>query len=491
MRWLSWWVVVSFLAAGLVIYALFGQQVIAAIYRAENPWVDAILSGRASTPLEAYYRSADVLVLTASLWLVGGYAVLRALLRQPLGAMVFGGSLALTSFSLFWFFEVFPGLIPVFRLQIVSPYYAYKVNYLPDPELGFREKPFNRAVIDGFAGARYSPVYDIDVVPMTIEWKMDQDGFRNARATDSSDVILLGDSYLEYGTNDVDTFGGRLEGKLPGLTVRNLGKSGYSPFQYLTVLKRYGLKYKPRYAVMAFYEGNDISETREYLLWKSGRLSGWRGFLLKFSTDSLIRRYWAALAATSSHLHSAFNGGRERVLHRLAQSRGYAHVTHPDIAHLDLQGNAYRKLFIDQLPAATPEELLASEEFAALKKVFGEFRDLSRANGIMPMVLYIPTAVQIYAPYSTKASGVNWLKEVKTQIAVRRNTEAAVSALARGAGVDFFSLTPVFGGAAAQGKMVYYPLDAHWNAEGREIAASFMAQTLQSKYLDGARKRAK
>jgi hypothetical protein len=52
-------------------------------------------------------------------------------------------------------------------------------------------------------------------------------------------------------------------------------------------------------------------------------------------------------------------------------------------------------------------------------------------------------------------------------------------------------LTPVFGRAAEEGKLVYYTLDEHWNAEGREIAARFLAQTLRAKYLDGALKKAR
>jgi hypothetical protein len=95
---------------------------------------------------------------------------------------------------------------------------------------------------------------------------MDKDGFRNERAADSADIVVLGDSYIECGSTQADTFVGRLEAKVPHLRVRNLGKSGYGPPQYLHVLKRYGLQYKPKLALMAFYEGNDIPEVRDYLV---------------------------------------------------------------------------------------------------------------------------------------------------------------------------------------------------------------------------------
>ena len=44
-------------------------------------------------------------------------------------------------------------------------------------------------IIDGFAGAGYSPVYDIAVPRMTIEWIIDGDGFRNSRAMDAADIV--------------------------------------------------------------------------------------------------------------------------------------------------------------------------------------------------------------------------------------------------------------------------------------------------------------
>ena len=42
------------------------------------------------------------------------------------------------------------------------------------------------------------------------------------------------------------------------------------------------------------------------------------------------------------------------------------------------------------------------------------------------------------------------------------------------------SLRPAFEQAARQGKLVYYPLDMHWNEEGRKIAASVTAEALRA-----------
>jgi hypothetical protein len=76
-----------------------------------------------------------------------------------------------------------------------------------------------------------------------------------------------------------------------------------------------------------------------------------------------------------------------------------------------------------------------------------------------------------------------WRDIREGQIAVRQNTEAAVRLTVEQAGLKFVSLSPVFAKVAAEGRMLYYPLDAHWNVEGREVAAQFVADILKQGYL--------
>jgi acetyltransferase AlgX (SGNH hydrolase-like protein) len=467
-----------------IVYILVGRQLITALSHSQNSAIaDRLMAGRVVTPLDAYYRHADALMVHATLWLVATYLALWLLLRHALGVFLAVFSFFVSSFLLFCLFETFPSLIPLTHLDDFFGYYAYKTNYIPDPELVFREKPFNRRIIPDFAGTQYSPRYGIEVQPYTIEWIMDKDGFRNQRVADSADVVVLGDSYIEYGSTEADTFVGRLEQILGGMTVRNLGKSGYGPAQYLQALKRFGLPDKPRIAVMAFYEGNDIPEVRDYLFWKSGRTSELRGYLFKFATDSLWRRYTVAVAASLVELRNTAGAFDEVFLQKLAAARSYPQQTHPDIAILNLGGQFYPKLFIDKLPETTADQMLATHELRAIGNIFDEFREVCKANRITPVILYIPTALQIYAPYTTAASGSHWLPVRDRQIAVRENVEKAITILANESGVDLISLTPEFQRAAAKGKMIYYALDAHWNEEGREIAARFIGGLLKNRYL--------
>ena len=72
---------------------------------------------------------------------------------------------------------------------------------------------------------------------------------------------------MEFGHDEADTFSSRL-GILSGLTTRNLETSSPGPFHYLTVLKRYGLKPKPKYVLVFITETNDIADIRNYLPWE-------------------------------------------------------------------------------------------------------------------------------------------------------------------------------------------------------------------------------
>jgi PAS domain S-box-containing protein len=64
------------------------------------------------------------------------------------------------------------------------------------------------------------------------------------------------------------------------------------------------------------------------------------------------------------------------------------------------------------------------------------------------------------------------------------NNEAA-RRLAKQIGIELISLVPAYKEAARKGKMLYYPLDSHWNADGREIAALVTAQALYAATFSG------
>jgi hypothetical protein len=132
---------------------------------------------------------------------------------------------------------------------------------------------------------------------------------------------------------------------------------------------------------------------------------------------------------------------------------------------------------------APPAQLLSTNEFRAIGAFLLEFAKICRSQGIASLIVYIPTAAHVYAQHSTPESGSEWLLIRQRQIAARENMERAFRMIAADAGVPFVSLSPVFEEAADDGQMLYYPLDAHWNAAGREIAAEYLAGLVRRRFL--------
>ncbi len=476
------WTLFLGIAASWIVYGFFGRSAIDFLYydSAAAGIADRVMSGRGSTPIEAYYRFTDRIVLGGALTVGTLYLVLLAIVYKPAEVFLAGCSTVVTSLLLFSFFEMFPSLIEPFHLHEIS-YYAYKATFVDDETLAFREKPSRHIRYDNFRGDHYSPIYGVQLPPTKVEWTLDANGFRNPVTQNQSDIVIIGDSYIEYGHTDDDTFVSRLVAKVPGLSAINFGKAGYGPPQYVEVLKRFGIKSKPKYALLSFFEGNDVGDTQRYLAWKRGELKRNSDLLYQDPQETFMARYWAALSATRDLTKNTISYGVERVLIDIGV-RGYTFDIHPDLALLNLgEGKLEKMLFVESFGLDSPEELLKKKEWQELKLVLAEFRDVCNKNHIAPLIMYIPTDAHIYAPYSTDQSGKNWLQVRDQQIAVRNNTEEALQHLVGELKIEMISLTPVFESAAKQGKLLYYNLDPHWNSEGREVAAAFVAGYLRAK----------
>jgi PAS domain S-box-containing protein len=468
-----------------ILYVLFGHDLISDMYhgRAALPLLNDMMEGRGSTAIQSYHQTADRLMLLGTFWLVISYLTVVFLLRRPIGALLAILSFFITSFLVFCFFEFAPYLIKPFGLDAIG-YYAYKVNYLDDDLLIYREKPFNNVTYKNYRSENYSALYGIEVPPVHFEWITDKNGFRNAQAREQSDIIAIGDSYLEWGNTESDTFVRRLEDKLPGFTAANLGKSGYGPPQYLEVLKRYGVNYRPKYALMAFFEGNDIQDTKAYFGWRKGQTEKLPAFPYRMAQLSFTQRYLLALNSEATFVTATFNYWVNFALNRMAQHRGYAYDIHPDLALINLgDGKTHKMRFVEHLDTRSPKEMLASAEWRQLKTVMADVREACEKNGISLIVMYIPAAAHVYAQYSTTQSGENWLRIRDQQIQAKTNTEEAMSQMAQDLDLELISVTPTLEEAASRGKMLYYSLDPHWNPEGTELAANYVADILKSRYI--------
>jgi hypothetical protein len=469
-------ILLSCLVASWLFYGIAGHHLIETSYSNPSAITDIVMSGRSVTPVEDYLAAADELVLSLTikslfLFLAAGFLI--AFIRQPVNTGLVCLSSCLASFGLFIFFEVFPSLSLRAGLGGFA-YYSNRLFKIPDGTLGYRYKPGLQLHLPNDRTDLYSPVYGVEVPMKTIEWTINKDGFRDKSQEDPADVVIIGDSFVEYGDRDNQTFGKLLEQRLRGSTVRSLGISGYGPFQYLELLKRYGVRENPQVALFCFYEGNDIAGIREYINWKQHG-SGLAGYVV--TSKNILWRYVSVLGGISSDLLQKGRTIAEVILRRTTN----AQYVHPKIAVLDLGGKRVDMLFVDtERSGVDVEQTLREDEWQQLRKILVEFKTITTDRKIRLIILNIPRSATIYAQYSTAKSGKDWRASMAAEIARAKNTESALLSLAKELNIEVINLREVYEPAAKEGRVVYEQIDTHWNLEGRELAAESVATRLTS-----------
>lgn len=362
----------------------------------------------------------------------------------------------LTTLLLFGVLELFPSLPDKLHLNRVY-YYALKNRYLPDSVLVFRVKPHYR--YDGLFGGDIRGLFTgASFTPVPYHAQYDGNGFRNQHGEAPADIVNLGDSYMDVGVSNEDTFAARLE-RTSGLKTANYGRGWYGPFQYLEVFRRYALKNQPRIAIFAIFEGNDLADTRNYLNWRQG---GSYYHFVDLSSRSFVGRYVMALRSTADRVGNF-------TLRRL----------HPRTAAIHLGTRTFHTIFVYDTDPRSPEELAQSIEIKALDEILQEFKTVCAQHSITPIVLFVPTKAHVYLPYAEMPRFTP--DEIKRATDHRPDLEAVVQKTVGANGIQWISLTPPFEAAAREGRFLYYETDTHWNSEGRQLAAEFVASQLREK----------
>jgi hypothetical protein len=381
------------------------------------------------------------------------------------------------SLLLFSLFECFPSLLDVVNLQPIA-YYALKRELIADPALVFVLRKVNYVLQTSWWGDQYSSEYGVDVVPMPYVATTNAEGFRPNSAGPPYEIVLVGDSFLAMGEDDASTLSERLRA-VSGRATCNLSRSWYGPYQYLELLKRYGLALKPKVVLLGFYAGNDIEDIREYHRWL-------REHRYYFYADHAQRpffvRYAVALADTGASL-------RDTIAKRLArQTQPVAPgEIHPNLGIIRVGAQTVPMVFGDWNPEGSAEQLLATAEWQALHALLTEFHHLCRAEGILPVLLYIPSKSQVYAEYALPHSGRRFLQAAARQRPIHTNMVEAITTLAQQIEIPLINLLPYFEQQAEAGRLLYYPFDTHWSGEGIQAAADYIWQALQPWLTPGPR----
>lgn len=105
--------------------------------------------------------------------------------------------------------------------------------------------------------------------------KVDEMGFCNVpgiyKGRSRSDVVTVGDSFTWCNSvSPEETWTAQLSA-LAGRSTYNLGRGGAGVYEYLQILKGFGVRKKPRLVMLAVYEGTDLRDALRYYSYRAYR----------------------------------------------------------------------------------------------------------------------------------------------------------------------------------------------------------------------------
>jgi hypothetical protein len=324
-----------------------------------------------------------------------------------------------------------------------------------DPELLHIHRPNQRVTgqtvgdLVHWFGIATDRKYEIDL-------RYDSRGFRNDREFSRAPVVIIGDSFAEAGLVQGDELLPTRLSESLGVGVANLGQSGYGPQQELTVLQRYGLPLQPKLVLWLFFEGNDLLDFPRY----EKTIASWGGGApgVPFIERSFSKNLLLALARLTEP--------RMTMDSDLARRRSGLFTRARDDAH---------KLYF-----AYPGAPLAEQDLDSLKKtqqLLLEARRGAADAGATFLLLFVPTKFRVYGElcqFEEDADPAHWTCNDLPQ---------RLAGWSRAQSVPYLNLTTALKAAAADGELVFFTDDGHWNGKGNEVAARAVSQFIQDQAL--------
>lgn len=311
-----------------------------------------------------------------------------------------------------------------------------------DSELGFVRKPL-------VTWRGYIP----DVNRM-VEYRTDQNGFRNSPGQQRADVVFIGDSFTESATVvEGDTFVRRVA-QSTGLSVINLSRGAYGPQQELIVLKRYGLSYEPRFVVWQLFEGNDLTDAESFAAWKKDPQQVNTSLKERYLDNSLLKQWLTntrsqELAGPTATLR--YHDGTSR---RISLRYPYE----PD--------------------QASNMHLATEETMRAIK----EGHEWCESRGVRLLVLFVPTMVRVMARDISFDRVEDQKRYAPESREGQKDFSDTIKELCARTGCDFVdSFDALRQAAAKDNRSIYIPNDEHLDVGGHEVISQIVAGWLRSK----------
>lgn len=362
--------------------------------------------------------------------------------RKPIGfriaALLLGILLPLGAFDMGYSLLYLGALKPIYWLDLQ---HISRHENVPDDELGFRRKP---NITWSGGGTEIEARY---------EYRTDQNGFRNEPGIEQAELVFVGDSYTEAAQVSEDESYVQLAARAAGMSVINLGRGAYGPQQELIVMRRHAFQYRPKVVIWQLFEGNDLADAQEYVIWRENPDRVIRSLTERYMQNSFFQPFFAATVASKNRVSARFR-------------------------HADGTTTSMR-LRYRWMPDQTVErESGFHEAITALRAG----KALCDENGVTLAVLFIPTQIRVNAQrfeFDDEASRRRYLPEPSGE-PTENDFGTRLSEVCAELGIDYLDLFPVFRERSLVDPAgIYIPEDEHLFVEGHKIAAGVIAEWLK------------
>ncbi len=321
---------------------------------------------------------------------------------------------------------------------------------------------------------------------------MDDQGFcnppRDSYDRPQIDVIAVGDSFTWCIAVDPEANWISQLGEITGRSVYNLGRGGIGPYDYLQILKHFGLAKKPRYVIMNIYEGNDIRDAKRYrdyvqaaregkVLFASASDRNERQLDLQTLLDHPLLRDSYAINFLMAVTDKAYESGRYVVL-RLTGGEVPASVNFRYALHFQDNRVPFNIQNADESEVRYARMLKDGEiDFSPFDQALENFAKLAGERGFTPVIAYSPSAYTAYADF------VEFEDPTLTELMpwFSRNQRDYLRKKAESLGIAFVDLTPALQAAARQlqdRELLYSPANVHYTIKGNRVVAEALAQVV-------------
>lgn len=336
----------------------------------------------------------------------------------------------------------------------------------------------------------------------TGEIHMDDRGFCNPEGAIGADgtveIVAMGDSFTACMNEPADSSAPEsyvnwpfVLGRMAGVSVYNLSRGGYGVYEYVQLLKHYGLQLRPKIAIMQIYEGNDLRDAQHVVAFRQMTpeekanvplRASWEP--MKVSYEGLLRNWVGRNSYAYNFLLVAIVKGISEVIELTERSAG-------------AEAAVNFKFWLDYEPSPilmnpdndqkdevrTARSLQAGEfSFSNFDEPLEEFAALARENGFAPVLSYAPAAHVAYESVvrfedPALKELMLWYSEQQRAYFARKCEEL---------GIVFIDLTPVLQAAIAEhgvDELLYYPSNIHFTVLGHQVVSQELLRVLKEQQL--------